>query len=330
IPFTARVHRRPFNQGGRVRSLRGNNSSAKLHHHQGHDPRSVEFHMNGFDFDDIEAELIASIPPEVVNRYQSRKSYKARPWPWYAHGKNFFRALGADFRTLDGVIEMLLNDVVFRCETFLPCGITKKRSIGARAIGDINNDPHLLEVSMERDTDDELGPGTGHVAIMLGLCLIRCHQIEEYICNSFLLGISKKQKAKYKTLDDLKKGWKRKTLGDMIKSTEEAWDIHEDVKIGLSLFVSMRNRIVHGISLDDEFDIRNQWGQKELVAFLYFFDIHSKIIRKAFRSSFYASIQFGIDNFKTPEKYTKNVFNKKQREEMGLFPHFFRLKEHEV
>jgi len=52
-------------------------------------------------------------------------------------------------------------------------------------------------------------------------CLAACQQIEYYIASSFLLGISKKQKQKYKTLNDLREGWKRTTLGNMLKCIEE-------------------------------------------------------------------------------------------------------------
>ena len=54
------------------------------------------------------------------------------------------------------------------------------------------------------------------------MCLVRCQQIEHYISQSFLLGIFKKQKEKYQTINDLRAGWKKKTFGNMLQSIEEA------------------------------------------------------------------------------------------------------------
>jgi hypothetical protein len=59
------------------------------------------------------------------------------------------------------------------------------------------------------------------------------------------------------------------------------------------------------------------------VAFLKFFDVHSRMVKKAFRASFYASIDFGAKHWGVPEGTPKSLFNKKQREEIGLFPAYF-------
>jgi hypothetical protein len=56
------------------------------------------------------------------------------------------------------------------------------------------------------------------------------------LVNSFLFGISKQQKQKYETIDDLRNGWNRKTLGNMLKSIEEAWEIEPTLKANLELF----------------------------------------------------------------------------------------------
>jgi hypothetical protein len=169
-----------------------------------------------------------------------------------------------------------------------------------------------------------------HLVTALGICLIRCQQIEHYIAHSFLFGISKRQKKKYVTITDLTEGWEKKTLGNMIKCIEEAYEIDPIVKQGIELFLSMRNRLVHGLTTSEEFNIATRWGQKELLAFLAFFDIHSRVIRLAFRAAFHASMYYGITHMNNEKKIPKNLLSKKQKEEAGMFPIFFKIKSETV
>ena len=166
-----------------------------------------------------------------------------------------------------------------------------------------------------------------HLITALGMCLATCQLIEHYIAHSFLLGISKRQKRKYKTLNDLKDGWKKKTLGNMLQCIEEAWEIEPTFKENLELFLAHRNLLIHGITTNERYDIRTHWGRDELVAFLNFFDVHSRIIKAAFRASYYASIQYGLRHFGRPKKIRKRIFSRKQSEESGLFFALFTLKD---
>jgi hypothetical protein len=159
------------------------------------------------------------------------------------------------------------------------------------------------------------------------MCLATCQLIEYYIVNSFLLGISKQQKQKYETIDDLRNGWKRKTLGNMIKSIEEAWEIEPTLKANLELFLANRNRLIHGITTEEQFDIRTHWGQDELIAFLSFFDVHARIVKMAFRSSYYASIDFAFHQWGRPTKISRRAFGRKHKREASLFFEFFKPKE---
>lgn len=76
--------------------------------------------------------------------------------------------------------------------------------------------------------------------------------------------------------------------------------------------------------MDERFDIRTSWGQRELLSFLNFFDLHSRIVKRAFRASYYASIEFAIHTWGAPKGIPKRLFNKKQKEEMGVFFEFFK------
>jgi|GEM_PF-2684860 len=281
--------------------------------------------MNGFDPAEVQATRILRIPPEVESFCKRQKEFKEDRWPSYARGKRFFEKLGAQFRTVGGKQEMLLEDIVYGVEEFGPGGICQLRSIGFKAIEELSKDPVLQ--GLEYD-DEDVWPGPEiHIITALGMCLARCQLIEHYIANSFLLGISKKQKSKYRTINDLREGWKRKTLGDMLRSIEEAWQIHPLAKANFELFLAGRNKLVHGLTTSERYDIRTRWGQLELWAFLNFFDVHSRIVKRAFRASYYASIEVAVSEWGCPKEGLKNFLTKKQREEAGIFFEFFSPKE---
>jgi hypothetical protein len=281
---------------------------------------SVECEMNGFDIADVHATKIMRLPEAVGNSYKKQKEYKEHPWPSYVYGKKFFKALGAQFRTIEKKEEMLLENVVYEVDEYVPCSIYRRRSIGFKAVEELRKIPELV---LKYDDEDIWKKPEIHLITALGMCLVRCQQIEHYIAQSFLLGISQKQKRKYETINDLRAGWKKKTLGNMLQCIEEAWEIKPLVKENFELFLNNRNILIHGITTDERFDIQTHWGQLELLAFLNFFDVHSRIVKKAFRASYYASIQFGIDKFGVPKGTPKNIFSKKQKEEMSLFFEFF-------
>lgn len=277
----------------------------------------VEINMNGFDPSQVSATRIMRIPKPLERSYGKEMRLKGRRWPGYVYGKSFFQRLGAQFRKVDEQEEMLLDEVVYSVDEYIPCGIVKQRSIGGRALSELRGVPALANYEYHRD-DIWNGPER-HLVTALGICLLHCQQIEHYISESFLLGVSKKQKAQYATLNDLRAGWKRKTLGNMLRCIEEAWEIEPTLKAGLDLFLAKRNRFVHGIATTERYDIRTPWGCAELIAFLSEFDVHARIVKKAFRASFYASVEFAIRNWGAPEDVSKNPLSAKEKKEMELF-----------
>jgi hypothetical protein len=287
--------------------------------------RAIEREMNGFDLVEIKATKIMPIPERTERSYRLGEEYKEKPWPWYVYGKKFFEGLGAQFRTVEGQEEMLLGDIVYEVDEYAPCYIRKARDIGQKALDE------LEAIAGLEYHDEDAWPGPEiHLMTALGMCLARCQQIEHYIVNSFLLGISKKQKSQYSTINDLKEGWKKKTLGNMLRCMEEAWEIQPMVRANFELFLANRNALIHGLTTSEQFDIRTHWGQRELWSFLRFFDIQSRIVKQAFRASFYASVQFGIQHFGAPEAIPKKLFKKKQMEEMQIFFEFFSPKPHAI
>jgi hypothetical protein len=185
--------------------------------------------MNGFEIEFAHATKIMRIPKRAENSYRRQKESQERPWPGYVYGKKFFEALGAEFRENEKQEEMLLSDVVYAVDGYEPTSIYRRRSIGVSAIEELDKIPELVH---KYDDEDIWNGSVLHLITALGMCLVRCQQIEHYIAHSFLLGISEKQKKQYATINDLRVGWKKKTLGNMLRCIEEAWEIHPLVKEG--------------------------------------------------------------------------------------------------
>lgn len=288
----------------------------------------VEINMNGFDPDEVRAIKITRLSQSIERRFNKKSKKSDHSWPWYAYGKSFFKAVGAQFRKIDDKEEMLLDDVVYEVDDYVPCAIYKQRNIGRKALLELKANPDLA--SYPYDDDDVWEGSASHLMTMLGMCLARCQQIEHYIAHSFLLGISKKQKAKYQTIKDLIEGWEKKTLGNMLACIDEAYEIEPLVKANFQLFLSLRNKLIHNLITSKQFDISTRWGQDEIFAFLVFFDVQSRIVRNAFKATFYASVEFAKLHWNEDKKIPKNILTKEQRELAGLYAAFFTPKKEAI
>jgi hypothetical protein len=279
--------------------------------------------MNGFDLDEVAAYRICGIPRDLAEVYQATEAYAKRPWPWYLYGKEIFDGVGAEFRTVDGQEEMLLRDVVYSVQEYKPTFITALRDIGPMGMKKLTDEIGELP----EDRDDAIWVGRDiHIATMLGMCLVRCHQIEDYISKSFILAVSDKQKRKYQTIRDLQIGWRKKTLGNMIICVKEAWEIDVTLDAGVEMFREMRNLLIHGITTHERYDISTEWGKKELIQFIRLFDIGSRVVRLAFRSSYAFSLAYAIEHFGLQDDFSDFSLSVDHEEETSMFPEFFKLK----
>jgi hypothetical protein len=124
---------------------------------------SVESRENGFEIDFAAATKVIRIPKGVENSYKRQEEYKKRKWPGYVYGKKFFEDLGAKFRTNEKQQEMLLCDVVYAVDDYVPCEIYRKRSIGSKALVEIER-----EIPDPKHDDEDIWHGpvihliTGH------------------------------------------------------------------------------------------------------------------------------------------------------------------------
>ena len=155
--------------------------------------------------------------------------------------------------------------------------------------------------------------------------VVRLIELEHYIAHSFVLAVSSKEKSRHRTIDDLTKAWKRKTLGQLIRTIEESYELEATFKMALEWFLEKRNQLVHGLTTHPQYDIETPWGQDEMIAFLSLFEMMSRVIRNAFRACYLVSIDYG--NSRLLESPNPKIrFTRKDREAMSMFPYFFILK----
>ncbi|MGB9988114.1 hypothetical protein [Pseudoduganella rhizocola] len=268
--------------------------------------------MNGFDTDEVGAVHVCRIPESLAKRKLASYARKKITWPWYGWN-DLLKLLGAEFRDVDGREEILLNDIVYSQGE-------PPRAIGERFIKAFRQSKEITSFEEDKFTNRQ-----NVLFNLLGICVARCQEIEHYIAHSFILAVSAKEKSKYETINDLTQAWKKKTMGQLIRTIEESYELESTFKPALEWFLQMRNQLVHGLTTHPQYDIETTWGQDEMISFLLRFEFMSRAVRKAFRACYLVSIDYGNTYLlKTPNP--KIRFTRRQKQEMSIFGQFFALK----
>ncbi|MEA4849272.1 MAG: hypothetical protein VB106_18725 [Clostridiaceae bacterium] len=170
--------------------------------------RRIEKEMNGFEDEDIIVTRIMNIPDEyeeVANKkfrvWSKKQKCNERlnidtliAWPYYAE-EWLLIELGAEYRTIEGERQILINDTVITPNHIYSVGLKAMKELseltGEKFI-DISN------VSYEgmRKTID----------YMLGVCMTTIHRIEDHITSSFIFAVGNKKYDNY-TIDEATKFW---------------------------------------------------------------------------------------------------------------------------
>lgn len=272
----------------------------------------------GYCADDAISLKAASIPTPKARKFFMRSSAAQNipPGPRHADGK-LIKSLGGDQREIDGVIETKFGDLVFTTGSDY---IVPPREIGRTFLKNLQR----MDLYTQIGEEDSYDAGQRILFELMGVCLSRCQEIEHLIAHSFIFAVSDPEKDRYTTITHWIDGWKKKTFGRMLRDIEHSFEMDSDMKQALHVFKDMRNLFVHGITFHDRYCIYDIWGRDELVAFLSRFEFISRAVRKAFRSSYYASIEFGHEFLVKDQK--KVPLKKKERDQIGLFTEFFKMK----
>lgn len=273
----------------------------------------------GYCADDAISLKVVSIPTSKAKTFFKRSSVtqNSPPGPRHADGK-LIKSLGGKQREIDGVIETKFGDLVFTTGSDY---IVLPREIGRTFLNNLQR----MDLYTQIGEEDSYDAGQRILFELMGICLSRCQEIEHLIAHSFIFAVSDPEKDRYTTITHWVDGWKKKTFGRMLRDIEQSFEMDSNMKQALHVFKDMRNLFVHGITLHDRYCIYDVWGRDELVAFLSRFEFISRAVRKAFRSSYYASIEYGNEFLVKDQK--KVPLRKKERDQIGIFTEFFKIKE---
>ena len=106
---------------------------------------------------------------------------------------------------------------------------------------------------------------------------------------------------------------------------QESFDIEEDVRNVIYLFLDMRNQLVHGITQTERYNIHDNWGQRELLAFLDLFLTLCDPINDIASSCFETSINLANALFAKDD--SEKIPIKSRKDIIGLFSTCFKLKQ---
>lgn len=294
--------------------------------------KSLEFQINGFEWKIIKAERIMEIPERYIkienyltirslreHASEQIKSYNIHQTAYYATDWMLER-LGAKWRTIEEKKQMLLLDKVYAYDEY---GRSYTYNIGARALVEDFNENIKFNFSNYTMFDD----GVEKILYeMMGIATQRCHQIEYFFSNSFIFAVSENQKKKYNTINEFIEGWSKKTLGNLITSIEESFQIKEEWKIYIKGFIEMRNQFIHGLTTKERYNIRDEWGRRELISFLSIFLKYCEPVEAVAESCYIFSICFANKEFMNKEDKWHIEETEEIKEKLSLFNEVFSLK----
>lgn len=298
--------------------------------------KRIEKEMNGFEDEDLTVTKVLDIP----DKYEKIANEKFRKWciknkcnqhldinglnawPYYAEDW-LLKKLGAEFRFVDGEKQTLIDDTVY--------APNKVYFVGLKAM------KGLYELTGEKTLDISNVTYEGIEEVienMLGYSLTLIHNIENDITNSFIFAVGNEKYKDY-SVEEVTKYWKSKlTFGRLIELMESRFEIDPYVRMSLELFLVQRNKIAHGLTKDERYDIETFWGQKELVAYLCTFIENATLLKEISESAYIATMSFGYNLMKEEKNVTKRFLKDMDKfhsdsyiqEKLSLFFSSFKLK----
>ncbi|MDR1159170.1 MAG: hypothetical protein LBK69_00880 [Syntrophomonadaceae bacterium] len=297
----------------------------------------IEKNINGFEDDDISVTRIIDIPDKYENvaNEEFRKWSKENhcneylninalvAWPYYAQ-EWLLEELGVEYRMLKGETEILINDMVITQNGIYSVGVRAMkeiRELTGKKFTDISN---ISYEGMRKVIDS-----------MLGICLTTIHRLEDYLTNSFIFAVGNKKYDNY-TIEEAIELWKKKfTFGRLIKLIEERYEIDEVIYNALQLFLIQRNKIAHGLTKDERYNIDTVWGQKEIIGFVALFLRNAWALEKVAESAYICTVGLSFSIMKKGEANDPELLkdiddfenDSNVQEKVALFAEVFKMKE---
>lgn len=297
--------------------------------------KRIEKEMNGFDDEDIIVTRIMDIPDkyeEIANKKFRDWSIKQKcnkhldinnltAWPYYAE-EWLLKELGAEYRTINNQREILINDIVISGNNIYSVGVKAMKEL-SELTGEKFLDISNVNYDGMREAIDN----------MLGVSITTIHTIENYITESFIFAIGNNKYNEY-TIKEATTYWKEKfTFGKLIQLIQERYEIKEVVHNALMLFLVQRNKICHGLTKDERYNIDTIWGQKEIIGYLALFLKNAWTLEYIFEAVYITTMAIGSHITKKETKDPNvirfiNDFGNDPviQEKIGLFSKIFKFK----
>jgi hypothetical protein len=99
---------------------------------------------------------------------------------------------------------------------------------------------------------------------MMGLALRVVHEIEDYLAQAFVLGITDRERTRSMTVNEYLAQRERMTFGQLVAKLKAAWELDPELEQFLDLFVKRRNLLVHRLTIQKGFDPETKAGANRL------------------------------------------------------------------
>lgn len=151
----------------------------------------------------------------------------------------------------------------------------------------------------------------------LGMALYVIQEIESYLAQATLLGLTARQRKKRKTFEDFWAARDKMTFGQLVEHFKEDWIVDSNFEESLDWFVSERNTLVHRVLVTDDFSLRSEKDREELnQRIVKFMDI-AAFMKHVFHGGYLLSNEFLVDwgnkrskvkvFLKTPEEWEDDI-----------------------
>lgn len=109
------------------------------------------------------------------------------------------------------------------------------------------------------------------ILFKMGSATMFSHHVEFYIQRCYIFFFSHSTELSEENIPNLLEKREKRTLGNLIFELQKAFELEDNFKERLERFVSDRNRFVHGLTVEDKYDLYTDEGMKNLEEFLEHF-----------------------------------------------------------
>jgi hypothetical protein len=162
------------------------------------------------------------------------------------------------------------------------------------------------------------------IYVRMGRALALCHEIEHHLAHSVILSLPDPKAVK--TIAEFIDIRKKRTAGRLLHSINTRYDIDPVFREGFDAFLDMRNRLVHGLTLERRYRIDSVDGLTQLSGFLDAFFMIAVPLRNTFRGTSIASVDFLSYIVKKETGKAPIKLSKWERDQLGFFFDVFKLK----